>query len=234
MIGDWTYRFKSRFVCDESDSPVEVHQATQIVPPRSMNLKPIDLPLNKDLGEAGCVFQSAVVLCNLLTDRDHALYQYMNSEKKVVEVGSGTGVLGLASAAVGARVCMTDLPHVLDQLRGNFQLYCSNNPLGDELRMRCSVEQLTWGCESDAARIGKADLILCSDCLYREETHRSLLDTLKALSADHTLTVLSFEIRRPPIEAHFIEQTRESFEVEQFFQKGDDDHHIQLYYLRPK
>eukprot|EP00960_Hanusia_phi_P060344 764477-Hanusia_phi.AAC.3 len=31
----------------------------------------------------------------------------------------------------------------------------------------------------------------------------------RALSADHTLTVLSFEIRRPPIEAHFIEQDRQ-------------------------
>jgi len=94
MIGDWTYRFKSRFFCDESDTPSEVHQSTQIVPPSSMNLKPIDLPLRKDLGEAGCVFQSAVVLCNLLTDRNFVLHQYMNSQKKVVEVGSGTGVRG--------------------------------------------------------------------------------------------------------------------------------------------
>jgi len=143
-------------------------------------------------------------------------------------------VLGLAAAAVGATVCMTDLPHVLDQLRGNLQLYCSSNPLGEDLQSRCSVEQLTWGSESEAAHVGKADLILCSDCLYKEEVHRALLETLQALSHHDTLIVLSFEIRRAPIEANFIQQAGERFEVERFFQSMRDDHDVQLYYLRPR
>ena len=52
--------------------------------------------------------------------------------------------------------------------------------LGAEPHLLERVEcvPLAWGDSQHAAAIGKADLVLCSDCLYREETHTVLLQTL--------------------------------------------------------
>ena len=38
---------------------------------------------------------------------------------KIVEIGSGTGVLGIAAAMLGCRITVTDLPHVVPQIKQN-------------------------------------------------------------------------------------------------------------------
>lgn len=45
------------------------------------------------------------------------------SGRPVLELGSGTGIVGLAAAALGAAaVCLTDRPHVMSHLKSNIKV----------------------------------------------------------------------------------------------------------------
>jgi hypothetical protein len=66
-VGTWTHRFRSRFKAS-ADGKISVLQFTEIVAPPPFKQTVLTFPLVKDLGEAGCLFQSALVLCNMLAD----------------------------------------------------------------------------------------------------------------------------------------------------------------------
>ena len=94
---------------------------------------------------------------------------------KVLELGSGTGYLGLALAAAGADVTLSDLPGNcplivenvrINQAAGNFSR-CENNPC---------VHVLHWfKLESFAAIASTAfDLVLVADCIYDRSVARQL------------------------------------------------------------
>ena len=176
-VGTWTHRFRSRFKQSAEGGKMDVEQFTELVAPEPFLQNLLTFPLNKDLGEAGCLFQSALVLCNMLADSSNPLNSYMaDTERKIVEVGSGTGVVGIAAAMLGCKITVTDLPHVMPQIEENVEKNLGAEP---HLFQRVTCAPLAWGNSEHSLALGKADLVLCSDCLYREETHTVLLQTLK-------------------------------------------------------
>ena len=93
--------------------------------------------------------------------------------QSVVEVGSGTGFVGLALAKLGAsRVTLTDLPQRLPILKRNVE----ENGLEDAV----SVQALAWGTTSSAID-NEPDLIVASDVTYDAELVPLLATTLAAL-----------------------------------------------------
>lgn len=71
----------------------------------------------------------------------------------VLELGSGTGLLGLAAAALwGVPVTLSDLPNIVPNLRANA---ASNETLVAERGGRLSVGALTWGGEKDRDVFGE-------------------------------------------------------------------------------
>ena len=83
----------------------------------------------------------------------------------VVELGAGTGAVGLAIAAAHshARVVLTDLPEVCPLLRANAQGYPS-----------VDVRPLSWGCAThaqalrDELALTSISHVICSDLVCRE------------------------------------------------------------------
>ncbi|KDO55975.1 hypothetical protein CISIN_1g023543mg [Citrus sinensis] len=65
--------------------------------------------------------------------------------KKIVELGSGCGLVGCIAALLGAQVILTDLPDRLRLLKKNIE----NNLRHGDLRGSAVVTELTWGDDPD-------------------------------------------------------------------------------------
>ena len=137
--------------------------------------------------------------------------------KRVLELGSGTGVGGLSAAAAGAQVVCSDADEecVLPLLEENIA--------ANGLSGRCRVAKLVWGCEDDEECVlgleGAFDLICGSDVLYAPNAFDALLSTLVTLSTPgETEVMLTYPTRYT--ESIFLEEaaahfeTLETFEVE--------------------
>lgn len=81
--------------------------------------------------------------------------------KTVLELGSGTGFVGLVASALGAaRVTLTDLAAQTPLPRRNAQAFLERNSDRD-----VTVEALAWG----GAPSGLYDIIIVSDCLLEDQ-----------------------------------------------------------------
>ena len=99
--------------------------------------------------------------------------------KRVLELGSGTGLVGVVAARLGADVTVTDLPHVLENLEENLRL---NQDLVAAAGGSVQAQVLRWGEESDVACLGgNYDVILGADVVYSDTLFVPLLCTLKWL-----------------------------------------------------
>jgi Lysine methyltransferase len=93
----------------------------------------------------------------------------------VIDLGSGTGIVGIAMARLGyANVILTDLPEALDLMHKNVVI----NP-----GIRVSVEKLIWGDAlpdtiKSSIISSREILITGADIIYRTSLFDPLLDTL--------------------------------------------------------
>ncbi|KAG6540812.1 hypothetical protein Mapa_017837 [Marchantia paleacea] len=104
-----------------------------------------------------------------------------NRRMKVLELGSGTGLVGIVAACLGAHVILTDLPHVLPNavynVERNRSCYLAAGGLMEH-------QVLRWGVEGDVKQLGDLssfDLIVASDVVYYDNLYKPLLQTLKWL-----------------------------------------------------
>eukprot|EP01063_Lacrimia_lanifica_P035888 TRINITY_DN6964_c0_g1_i1.p3 TRINITY_DN6964_c0_g1~~TRINITY_DN6964_c0_g1_i1.p3 ORF type:complete len:217 (+),score=84.63 TRINITY_DN6964_c0_g1_i1:2173-2823(+) len=130
--------------------------------------------------------------------------------KTAVEIGAGTGLVGIAAAKVGAkRVVLTDLPTELPLLRENVEL----NGMGESME----VQVCSWGDDEHLAALGQPDVVLVSDCLYGRESDlpaELLFKTLQALCGPHTHIYMAYCHRENLMaDLKFFEDAMEVFEV---------------------
>jgi predicted nicotinamide N-methyase len=116
------------------------------------------------------------------------------NKKTVVELGSGTGVVGLSAAALGGRVLITDLEENLNLLKHNI-----NKNKSDRMKIEASV--LRWGDKDAIQEIIRRlsfDFVLVADCVYYAESLENLVDTLVDLSNPSSQVLVSYEDREFP------------------------------------
>ena len=176
-------------------------------PAQSFTVGSATVALAEGIGDVGNAFQTDTTGFKIW-DAGRALSAVLSEEpltgKRVLELGSGTGVGGLTAAAAGAVVCLTDgSKAMLPLLRANAE----SNGLSD----RVSVHRMRWGYEhemAEAAATGPYDLIVGSDLLYAPELFPDLLETLTAMSTRGKTEVL---LTYPPryTESVFFEEAAE-------------------------
>ncbi|GMH03916.1 hypothetical protein Nepgr_005755 [Nepenthes gracilis] len=128
--------------------------------------------------------------------------------KKVVELGSGCGLVGCIAALLGAQVVLTDLPERLRLLTKNVK----TNLIPSDLRGSAMVRELIWGEEPDPEVLEPlADYVLGSDVIYSEEAVGDLLATLRQLCGIHTTGILAGELRNDAVLEYFLEVAMEDF-----------------------
>ena len=115
---------------------------------------------------------------------------------QVLELGSGTGLVGLAMAGLGADVLLTDLPSICPNLEHNVR---QNHEVVSRNGGTARAAMLDWTephiCEplqgDDEAIPAKFPVILAADSLYSPDHPRMLVDTIAAwLSQDSDAKVI--------------------------------------------
>lgn len=146
----------------------------------------------------------------LLAKRLHtfdAITSMFQQGTKVLELGAGTGLVGLAMAGLGADVVLTDLPNICPNLARNVH---SNREVIEDLGGSVQTAVLDWlnptSCEAFSADAAISEgqaiperfpLILAADSLYSPEHPRMLVDTIKVWLSDdsHARVIVEFPYR---------------------------------------
>ncbi|XP_062453081.1 EEF1A lysine methyltransferase 3 [Rhea pennata] len=137
------------------------------------------------LGVAAPVWEAALALCEYFEE------QRLDFQgKSVIELGAGTGIVGILAALLGGDVTITDLPVALEQIRENVR---RNVP--ETLVPQPRVRALSWGLDHDTFPSGY-DVVLGADIVYLPETFALLVGTLRHLCGPGSVAYLSSKMRR--------------------------------------
>lgn len=139
--------------------------------------------------------------------------------KRCLEIGAGTGIVGILSAVLGATsIVLTDLPRVLPILQKQVEVNRNNflELTGGDISETVFVQELTWGKNvGDYQQLfgDNLDLILVSDLAAPTKEVPNLIESLRALLQlnKHSRILLALNIIReftPP----FLEQSANIFE----------------------
>ena len=156
-------------------------------------------------------------------------------DARVLEIGAGTGVVGIALARLGAKsITLTDKHSQIALCQRNAAFNLAEipgiSPIG--------VEVLCWEpgrwrheCASELAQPDSFDLIVVCDCVYPGQSSAHLAAVLLELLElnPHATILLAFEQRPPPADAPegtdhpaaFFETMRRSCQVEEISDELD-------------
>lgn len=149
------------------------------------------------VGIGGSVWTSGEILTSYFKRHREHLDTLFHG-KRVVELGSGTGIVGLTCAACfqPSQVILTDLSSQLDCLRNNVTrnqdkisgISVAELAWGDEEHIDAVIAQMN--VDSSTCKPFQVDVILGTDVAYLEEAYVPLSSTLNRLAQPHTLILL--------------------------------------------
>ena len=156
------------------------------------------------------VWPVAIAFCDYISKNRH-----MVQNKHIIELGSGTGLVGMALSLMGAAsVVITDIPEGLKMCEHNYNL----NRLKFPQPATIQVQPLFWGDEDQIKRIKErfsVDVIVGTDIVYHqsEEVLQALVGTIISLSHSETKLILAYEDREGMIEdeSYFFGPLRDVF-----------------------
>lgn len=144
---------------------------------------PIKLWIDASPGCGGRAWPAGEVLSRYLIATRAASLR----KKRVVELGSGTGLVGLVAGLLGANVDVTDQAQLLPLMRKNVAL--------NGLEANVRVTELDWAKPVPQDMRGP-DLLLAADCVYFEPAFPLLCTTLCNIVAQHTEILFCYKKRR--------------------------------------
>ncbi|XP_076960669.1 uncharacterized protein LOC143637103 [Bidens hawaiensis] len=145
---------------------------------------------------------------------------------RILELGSGTGVVGIAASAIlGDDDTVTDLPHVLPNITFNAD---ANSDVLAPRGGRVHVAALSWGKVEEMEAVGREyDIIIGSDVVYHDHLYEPLIETLRYLllggsngDGDGGKVFLMAHLRRWKKEAGFFKKAKKYFRVDLVHEDG--------------
>lgn len=119
----------------------------------------------------------------LLARRLESLSRHIpNGHPRILELGAGTGLVGLAAASIWqhsiSEVVLTDLPEIVPNLTSNIELNSDNDSTTDRAKVHSRV--LDWTDESDIPTSAEPSypLIVAADPIYSIDHPRMLLSAV--------------------------------------------------------
>ncbi|XP_035677136.1 protein N-lysine methyltransferase METTL21A-like [Branchiostoma floridae] len=110
-------------------------------------------------------------------------------DKKVIELGAGTGLVGIVASLLGADVTITDLPDILP--------CTAENVTSNTMEGQSCVRPLTWGKNLAAFPTYGVhyDYVIGIEVVYIEDVFQDLITTIKYLSDKDTRILIGYQIR---------------------------------------
>ncbi|XP_071810869.1 protein N-lysine methyltransferase METTL21D-like [Apostichopus japonicus] len=213
---------------DDMDRTIELKNGSNIV------IK------QKTVGDVGCVvWDAALVLLHYFQTKHFAETFGSLEDQRVVELGSGTGVVGIVAGIQKAQVTITDMEEFISLMEENIT---RNKQLLDG---NVRAQTYKWG--SDHRPLGippHPRLVVFSDCIYYTEAVQPLVKALQDLCDQSTDVICSYEERTLGANGtsltNFMELIGKDFEVTEIaFEDMDpvfrsEDIHILHMKKRPK
>jgi predicted nicotinamide N-methyase len=185
---------------------------------RIIRIKQVKKDFSGELG--GTVWDAAIVLIKYFENLEEFPIGFFKG-KKIIELGSGTGLVGIVIGLLGGNIIITDRKPLLNLMKENIQK--------NFIEKKVKVEELEWG--KDCSYLNPPfDIILASDvmsyCYY--ESQESFFQTLKDLSNKNTRIILSYEKRDmkdleffKKLSKDFIYQKVSNNKLDKFWQSED-------------
>lgn len=125
--------------------------------------------------------------------------QHLIKDKRILELGAGTGIAGISTLLLGARfVHLTDLGYALANLLSNIELNTKNFATKQK---NYKVSELDWDNEEtypkdDGLQFNYYDVIIGADIVWLEHLIPALVTTLKTLMTPdrNTIFILSHQV----------------------------------------
>ncbi|XP_066841504.1 LOW QUALITY PROTEIN: EEF1A lysine methyltransferase 3 [Anser cygnoides] len=150
------------------------------------------------LGLAAPVWEGALELCRYFEEQ-----RLDFRGRTVIELGAGTGIVGILAALLVGDVTITDLPVALDQIRENVRRNVPGGATGRTATPR--VRALAWGLDHGAFPRGY-DVVLGADVVYEPRSFPALLATLRHLCGPRSVALLCCGMRRELGAARFFHE----------------------------
>lgn len=125
---------------------------------------------------------------------DHLFNQFQH--KRIVEIGSGTGIVGLQLCALGGHVVLTDREEYLELINYNIQ---KNLPM---LTGTAQAKTLFWGDDLEGDKdFQNLDYVIVANCVYHSIELDQLVKTICNLCPENSSTCLlcCYELRNEGI-----------------------------------
>ncbi|XP_062866486.1 uncharacterized protein LOC134329221 [Trichomycterus rosablanca] len=165
------------------------------------------------------IWPASLALCRYLDVNRETLDL---TDKAVLEIGAGTGLVSIVASLLGSWVTATDLPDVLGNLRSNL---CRNT------RGRCrytpQAAALLWGYNLEQTfprSVYRYDYVLAADVVYHHDFLAELLATMRHFCQPGTTLIWANKIRFRS-DLAFIENMKQDFNIKLL----DDTDGINIY-----
>jgi predicted nicotinamide N-methyase len=127
-------------------------------------------------------------------------------DKRVLELGAGTGIASIVFAHLGAIVTATDRLEGLKLLELNVSINTQS------VRHKVTVAEHNWG--SDVSPFNPPlDFLIVSECIYNLRYGDELLASMRALSDSKTIILFAYAQRQPEEEAKFFAKVSQHFDI---------------------
>lgn len=187
------------------ESRIETDNAPKLLKGRMLNIVEDGLPIansilkisspgEAELGTGLTIWDGSIVLAKYLEANPAIVVN-----KAVLEVGSGTGIVGIVAGLIGAnRSVLTDLQYTLKNLQHNVD---KNKPHSEE-SYNVEVMELDWfnaatypTTRDDNGVEKNWDVVLGADVVWIEELILPLVNTLVAISGFQTDVYIAHQVR---------------------------------------
>jgi predicted nicotinamide N-methyase len=161
-------------------------------------------------GTGGTVWDCALVMSKYF----ERLSETQNwSDKNVLEVGSGTGIVGIVAAILmkPKTMVITDIMAQLPLMEQNVNEAIQQLPHNEELK-RLRVQEFDW-CKDDVTLDPPPpyDIVVASDCIFPKLNNQWLLNALLKVTSSETLVLIGYEYRTASSRQNFFQRAEEFF-----------------------